>query len=416
MEQNLSSLLRLIANLYPQHEDELNMLYDKRGEDAYSKLTAFSRVVGVENIKSAICAITDAPYIEFQDGINTCVAMPSGFYDDKSGIYYLNQIHPQHLSGADRIGFVVGKPVHVGSSQITPPSESNGHLDYPLDFGVFVESGAILKGTLGTKLPAKAANFFDSVYHNTTSYIPYASYWLNEISKMQARMGAASSRTLHFLSGDAISSVVESEFSKIKTFFSGGVNCEINGEDSVLFLPFSIAKDNAKQLYKIIALEGRHVVFYSDTVSAPRFFDEANKYWGFDFLVEYLSGYQFSRAVPEICEKCRLPDHSGNMLNDAMFNKSELIQNTFTRGDGCQHCKNGYTGITWASEKVLKPGDMSKTLLEYKSSADFDDGGFSVHKLYDKINSAQGQTQSRSVKALLEQGRVQMSDANKIML
>ena len=103
MEQNLSSLLRLIANLYPQHEDELNMLYDKRGEDAYSKLTAFSRVVGVENIKSAICAITDAPYIEFQDGINTCVAMPSGFYDDKSGIYYLNQIHPQHLSGADRI-------------------------------------------------------------------------------------------------------------------------------------------------------------------------------------------------------------------------------------------------------------------------------------------------------------------------
>ena len=41
MEQNLSSLLRLIANLYPQHEDELNMLYDKRGEDAYSKLTAF---------------------------------------------------------------------------------------------------------------------------------------------------------------------------------------------------------------------------------------------------------------------------------------------------------------------------------------------------------------------------------------
>ena len=103
-------------------------------------------------------------------------------------------------------------------------------------------------------------------------------------------------------------------------------------------------------------------------------------------------------------------------MNDAMFNKSELIQNTFTRGDGCQHCKNGYTGIIWASEKVLKPGEMSKTLLEYKSSADFDDGGFSVHKLYDKINSAQGQTQSRSVKALLEQGRVQMSDANKIML
>tara|TARA_B100000700_G_C15060672_1_gene865521 strand:- start:951 stop:2201 length:1251 start_codon:yes stop_codon:yes gene_type:complete len=416
MEQNLSTLLRLITNLHPQHEDELNMIYDKRGEDAYSKLMAFSRVVGAENIKHAICAITDAPYIEFQDGVDTCVAMPSGFYDDKSGIYYLNQIHPQHLTGIDRIGFVVGKPVHVGCRQITSPAESNGYLDYPLDFGVFVESGVILKGTLGSKLPVKNATLFDSVYHNATYHTPYSNYWLKEISRIQSRIGEANSRTLHFLSGDAISSIVESEFSKIKSFFPGGVSTDINGEDSILFLPFSTAKDNAKQLYNIIALEGRHVIFYSDTVSAPRFFDEANRYWGLDFLVEYLSGYQFSRAIPEICEKCRLSDHSGSMLNDAMFNKSELIQNTFTRGDGCEHCKNGYTGIIWASEKVLKPGDMSKTLLEYKSSADFDDEGFSVHKLYDKINSAQGQTQARSVKALLEQGRVQMSDANKIML
>ena len=416
MEQNLSSLLRLIANLYPQHEDELNMLYDKRDEDAYSKVIGFSRVVGAESVKAAICAITDAPYIEFQDGVDTCVAMPSGFYDDKSGTYYLNQIHPQHLSGADRIGFVVGKPIHVGARQITSPADSSGYLDYPLDFGVFVESGAVLKGTVGSKFPAKPATFFDSVYHNATSSIPYTKYWLTEISKIQSRIDESSSRTLHFLSGDAISSIIESEFNKIRSFFSGGVGDEINGEDNVLFLPFSEAKGNVKKLYNIISLEGRHVIFYSDTVSAPRFFDEANSYWGLDFLVEYLSGYQFSRAIPEICEKCRKSDHSGNMLNDAMFNKSELIQNTFTRGDGCSNCKNGYVGVTWASEKVLKPGDMSKTLLEYKSSADFGEAGFSLHKLYDKINSAQGQTQSRSVKALLEQGRVQMTDANKIML
>ena len=417
MDSTLSALLSLLSAMSPQHEETLEHHFStKKKTDRYSLVTGCIAIVGKTVLKKAISACFHIPTISHAEAMKRCLPLENGYYDETHNIYFLDEIFPQHIQGAtENIGLVTGKPEHSG---ITPPSLLAGKSTFthaPLEFGLTVKSGLIYRGTRMQMKPVANATFLQSVYYNGTQHFDFSKKWMGTFDRIERNIRKANSRKLHFVSGDGVTYALKNQ-RQVRECFSQRVGFSESEKSDIYFVPFSEFNENPGIVSKIILSQSSHIVLYSEETSAPQFLELLCEHYSIDFAIEHLNGYVAMRAVPELCSECRMPGKNGETLDDRMFNKPERIERHFERGQGCDSCQSGYVGVTWAEESYMPPGSSSKALLEYRSGSDYADAGFSIQKLYDKLVSSQSPTLSRSILSLIEQGTIQIEDANRIML
>lgn len=417
MESKVSALQSLLSKYAPSKAESTGYALSTYSEISFDLIRTITGIVGKEITKKSLSAICAIPTIDHAAAISRCIPFSEGYYDPRDEIYYVNDIYPQHLTEKQKhLGLLIGTPSHHGYTLRHPLLEKETVMVVPKAFSYTVRAGLVSRGTNMQKTTTGNARFLDAVYYNHAQYVANHLYWQKRFANIQQNIIAANGRTLHFLSGDGITETVREHQHIIDYCFIDKVGYQVDSEAGVMVLPISTIKEHTSAIHHAAANLNKHIILYSDTHIAPRFLQEIVNVYNIDFAIEFLNGFETSRAAPKLCKECRAAGPKGETIDDSMFNKIERLERHCKKGLGCEQCHDGYTGITWATESWMKPGEMSRRLLEYKNSIEFVEAGFSIHKLYDKLYSNQSATFSRSVKSLVEQGEIQVKDANKIML
>lgn len=255
-----------------------------------------------------------------------------------------------------------------------------------------------------------------------------ASLWSSTIEHAVSHITSRLPGRLIFLCGDYIaddvSSLLVSRVSA-RTIFTTSYG--LSNSDVLVLSMDATSKEDAQQALETAKRRDGYVVFTTSAGNMTQLIERATKLFSVGNLSANWGAHYFRRVLPSLCSHCRVEETSHVHLGDETLSITEDLRVHFSRGAGCEHCADGYSGHAVVTEdmgdraafifmmlKVFRDGLQDDADGEVLLSSEKSVYAFSG--AYYRSTKGTRSTLLNSLKGLVRSGTVQVADTYGLLV
>jgi hypothetical protein len=255
-----------------------------------------------------------------------------------------------------------------------------------------------------------------------------SSLWASAIEHAEHHITSRLPGRIIFLCGDYmtddVSSLLASRVSARTIFTTSTV---ASNSDVVVLSIDALSQKTAQQALETAKRRDGYVVFTTSAGNMTQLIERALRLFSVGDLSANWGAHYFRRVLPSLCSHCRVEETYHVHLGDETLSITDDLRAHFSRGTGCEHCADGYSGHAVVTEdmgeraafifmmlKVFRDGLQDDADGEVLLSSEKSVYAFSGS--YYRSTKGTRATLLNSLKGLVRSGAVQVADTHGLLV